>query len=1028
MELTTRVIEGSGLSIPIFDGTHNNGKGRYLSEPEIIKNSLLEQMFEPEELQSLLLVKIDNRNPDANHLRARNFADGTSRRLTFSSGNSYYFADDELRKKIRRLFATEPDTACRYGSLLVSNCYKGSDTLENLRVKIVDFNYPEYSHYKTGDCHGKISPQLARQLGGEQNCPFQFRFAWRKQWAEGSEENCPRVSFLSKGTLLPDARLTEAEGYDIIMDRSSIKGIKKARLNELIPCGDYEFPQAAMGNRGNARATSYDNSWQFTIWYSEDAVRQDLKQPTEEKARVLADLQRNPLALARYIVQEYDKEQQRRQERSEEEVEDLDGNANSQVQESRWISLLRSDKYGQLVETPKFRKFATDYVAGRWRDLAIKSGYSHSSGMAMPSDDLPRGTVCVPHLPEGDVILTRYPIVNSDNIRLYRNSHNPDLKKTRNVIWINPKDAEEYHQADFDGDQLMVSPASQLPNLARETLRAGDPGRFEAVKQRPKLAYTEVVTDNDSLKYQNLAQISAAANQNKVGLVATNIGRVQSSMSGEGENAERFEHRQRKLLNRLFQALQVEVDSPKSAERLEDIKEIEGANLLADAKRWSESHPSHFFDFKKDDRLYRSFAMPADAPGSINVLAREVVNPLWEPTRIRSRDRHEFRYLFPKDDLSVDALEWAEELKTRFQQARDEIQERVGEDRDAFNEELGKLYDSYRAEINELFPTPEERSEGAAALWYTQHTRPEMDRHRRDCLALAEQMDITFALQHGYEVPSEALPRDAYVLSVPFGSDAIRWKETLEQKGIQFDAMIHPQLPMIEFALKDLPPRLVKKLEAKFGQNVNDLDTLRVPDDLRIIPPADHTWAESRQDSGVGALAYNLLTEEVCQQLQAFQFDEIKVLGIRHNDFAGENFASKQWRNRTVSIQVGEFELPESHPEYYRYNGTPIVQIDNKNLGTFSPDTPKLPIGSSFEANLRPEGSSVVLKLNPDSIQLPELVLPGAESAQSSELDRDQWRREMFAGLVTAVATTYEQRRSGSMSVLQVEARELINH
>ena len=1019
MELTTRVIEGSGLSIPIFDGAHNNGKGRYLSEPEIIKNSLLEQMFEPEEVQSLLLVKIDNRNPDANHLRARNFADGTSRRLTFSSGNSYYFANDDLRKKIRRLFATEPDTACRYGSLLVSNCYKGSGTLENLRVKIVDFNDPEYDHYKTGDCHGKISPQLARQLGGEQNCPFQFRFAWRRQWAERSEENCPRVSFLSKGTLIPDARLTEVEGYDIIMDRSSIKGIKKARLDELVPCRDYEFPRAAMGNRGNARATSYDNSWQFTIWYSEDAVRQDLKQPTEEKAGVLADLQRNPLALARYIVQEYDKEQQRRQERSEEDFEDAEGNANSQVQESRWISLIRSDKYGQLVETPKFRKFATDYVAGRWRDLAIKSGYSHSSGMAMPSDDLPRGTVCVPHLPEGDVILTRYPIVNSDNIRLYRNSHDPELKKTRSVIWINPKDAEEYHQADFDGDQLMVSPASQLPNLAKETLRAGEPGRFEAVKQRPKLAYSEVVTDDGGSKYQNLAQIAAAANQNKVGLVATNIGRVQSSMPGEGENVERFERRQRKLLNRLFQALQVEVDSPKSAERLEDIKEIEGENLLSDAKRWSESHPSHFFDFKKDDRLYRSFAMPADAPGSINVLAREVVNPLWEPTRIRSRDRHEFRYLFPKDDLSVDALEWAEELKTRFQQARDEIQERVGEDRDAFNEELGKLYDSYRAEINELFPTPEERFEGAAALWYTQHTRPEMDRHRRDCLALAEQMAITFALQHGYEVPSEALPRDAYVLSVPFGSDAIRWKETLEQKGIQFDAMIHPQLPMIEFALKDLPPRLVEKLEARFGKNVNDLDELRVPDDLRIIPPADHTWAASRQDSGVGALAYNLLTEEVCQQLQAFQFDEIKVLGIRHNDFAGENFASKQWRNQTVSIQVGEFELPESHPEYYRYNGTPIVQIDDKNLGTFSPDTPKLPIGSSFEANLRPEGSSVVLKLNPDSIQLSEPVLPGAEAVQSSERDRDQWRKEMFSGLVTAVATTYEQRRSGDAEIAQ---------
>lgn len=1023
MDLTTRVIEGSGLSIPIFDGAHHNGKGRYLSEPEIIKNSLLEQMFEPEELQSLLLVKIDHRHPDANHLREREFADGTRRRLVFSSGNSYYFADDDLRQKIRRLFATEPDAACRYGSLLVSNCYKGSDTLENLRVKIVDFNDPEAARYQTGDCHGKISPQLARHLGGEQNCPFQFRFAWRRQWAEGRQESAPRASFLSKGTLLPDAQLTDAAGYDIVMDRSSIKGIKKARLDELIPCGDYEFPQAAMGNRGNARVTSYDNSWQFSIWYSEDAVRRDLKQPTEEKARVLADLQRNPLALARYIVQEYDKEQQRRQERVEEEFADVDSNANSPVPESRWIALLRNDKYGQLVETPKFRKFATDYVAGRWRDLAIKSGYTHSSGMAMPSDELPRGTVCAPHLPEGDVILTRYPIVNSDNIRLYRNIRDPQLKKTRNVIWIHPKDAEEYHQADFDGDQLMVSSASELPNIAKETLRAGEPGRFAAVKQRPKLAYTEVANDDGTLKYQNLAQIAAAVNQNKVGWVATTIGRVQASMPGAGENGERFERRQRKLLNRLFQALQVEVDSPKSAERLEDMKEIEGENLLSDAKRWSEAHPSHFFDFKKDDRLYRSFSMPAEDPGSINVLAREVVNPLWEPTRLRSRDRHEFRYLFPKEDLSVEALEWAEELKTRFQQTRNEIQERVGEDRDAFNEELGKLYDRYRAEINQLFPTPEERFEGAAALWYTQHTRPDLDRHRRDCLLLAAQLEITFALQPDYELPSEALPRDTYVLSVPFGSEAIRWKETLERKGIQFDAILHPQLPVIEFALKDISPRLVEKLEAKFGQNVNDLDALRVPEDLRIVPPADHSWAESRQDSGVGALAYNLFTEEVCQQLQAFQFDEIKILGIRHNDFAGENFASQRWRNQTVSLQVGVFELPESHPEYYRYNGTPIVQMDDKNLGTFSPDTPKLPIGSSFAATLRPEGSSVVLKLNPDSIQLPESALPSSEGLQSADRDRNQWRRELFEGLVTAVGTTYEQRL-GEAGIAQFKVGE----
>ncbi|WP_353933301.1 hypothetical protein WJM97_23435 (plasmid) [Okeanomitos corallinicola TIOX110] len=1066
MDLTTKIIEGSGLSIPIFDGSYNNGKGRYLSEPEIIKNSLLAQIFEPEELQSLLLVKIDSKNPDANHLKTRTFKDAIKRKLAFSSGDNYYFADDTLRKKIRQLFATEPDTACRYGSLLVSNCYKGSETFTNLRVKIVDFTDPQYADYKTGDCHGKISPRLAKQLGGERNCPLQFRFAWMKSWGETTdksesqdvhtsneisnhrghrgnrgirveesdsvspkssnltkrsfltdeEKDCvnltstnlykttfskdkesdcinskyPKTSFLAKGTFLPDAKLTDAQGYDIVLDISSIKGIKKSHLKKLIPCGEYNFTQAVIGNRGNAKATSYDNSWQFTIWYSEAAIRQDLTQPTQEKAQQLAELQRHPLALAKYIIQQYDKQQQSQQEQTEETINEIDNNTNNQIQESRWISLLRSDKYGQLIETPKFRKFATDYIANQWRDLAIKSGYSHSSGMAMPSDTLPRGKICVPHLPEGEVILTRYPIVNSDNIRLYHNIHDPELKKTRNVVWIHPKDAEEYHQADFDGDQLMVSPASKLPNIAKETLRAGEPGRFEPVKQRPKLAYTEITDEQGNLKYRDLAQIAAVANQNKVGLVATNIGRVQSSTPREGENIERFTRRQRKLLNRLFQALQVEVDSPKSAERLEDIKEIEGANLLADAKKWSESHPSYFFDFKKDERLYRSFAMPADAPGAINVIAREVVNPLWQPTRIRSRDRHEFRYLFPKETLSVDALEWAEELKTRFQQSREEIKERVGDNREAFNEELGKLYDSYRAEIDELFTTPEERLEGAAALWHTQHTRPELDRHRKQCLELAEQIETTFSFEHNYEMPSAALPKDTYVLSVPFGENAIKWKETLERKGIEFDATIHPQLPVIEFAFKDLSPKVAEKLTAKFGDNFNDLDELHIPRDLRIIPPADHCWAESRQNTGVGALAYNLFTEEVCQQLQEFQLEEIKVLGIKYNDFADEDFASQQWKKRSVTLEVGVFELPESHPEFYRYNGTPILQIDGQNLGTFAPDSPKLPVGTKFVATLKPEGSSIILKVNANSIELPDVNLIESEDMLDTvEVDDD---------------------------------------
>ena len=294
-------------------------------------------------------------------------------------------------------------------------------------------------------------------------------------------------------------------------------------------------------------------------------------------------------------------------------------------------------------------------------------------------------------------------------------------------------------------------------------------------------------------------------------------------------------------------------------------------------------------------------------------------------------------------------------------------------------------------------------------------------------------MEITFSFEHDYELPSVALPQDIYVLSVPFGAGAIKWKESLEQKGIKFDATIHPQLPLIEFALKDLSPKVIDKLAAKFGENINDLDELNIPKDLRIIPPADHSWATSRQDSGVGALAYNLFTEEVCQQLQDFQFDEIKVLGIKYNHFANENFASKQWKKRSVTLEVGVFELPESHPEHYRYNGTPILQIDGKNLGTFAPDSPKLPIGATFAATLQPDGSSVILKVNPESINLPEVPLPESEpkldtTGQFRAIHRELWRKEMFDNLVGAIAITYEQRQANQSASNEIEQFKIGSH
>jgi hypothetical protein len=243
---------------------------------------------------------------------------------------------------------------------------------------------------------------------------------------------------------------------------------------------------------------------------------------------------------------------------------------------------------------------------------------------------------------------------------------------------------------------------------------------------------------------------------------------------------------------------------------------------------------------------------------------------------------------------------------------------------------------------------------------------------------------------------------------------------------IEFDATIHPQLPLIKFAFKDLSPQVAAKLTAKFGENVNDLDALDIPRDLRIISPADHCWAESRQEAGVGALAYNLFTDEVCQQLENFQFGEIKVLGIKYNDFADEDFASRQWKKHSATLEVGIFELPKSHPDFYRYNATLILQIDGKNLGTFAPNSPKLPIGTTLTATLQPDNSSVVVKVNPESIQLPEVKLPEPAAkldtaGQFRAIHREFWRKEMFDNLVEVIALTYERRIANQSESKKIE-------
>jgi hypothetical protein len=380
------------------------------------------------------------------------------------------------------------------------------------------------------------------------------------------------------------------------------------------------------------------------------------------------------------------------------------------------------------------------------------------------------------------------------------------------------------------------------------------------------------------------------------------------------------------------------------------------------------------------------------------VLAAEI-NPLWETTQLQSMPREHFRYLFDRAELDTDALDWAENLKDRAQQATAQIRQLIGEDAEGFRAAIAALNESFRAEINKTFSTPEEQRSIAAAIWYTQHTRPELDRPRKQSMSVAAKLPITFS-QGTYSLPNSPYELEAHELSVPFDR-AQTWMQMLEARHIEYEAIVNPVLPVVDFYLPTLSERNAAVLQQQFGHQVVDVD--RIPNDLRVVPPADFTWAHSVGDTGKASLAYTLMAEQVTEQLQNFEVSQIKVIGITHNDYANEDFS--RWQGR-IEIDVVPYALEPGHPKYYAMNGIPVLQVVGGGvLGTFAPETAKLPIGTRFEATVEDFTRSMVqLRVSDQPVLSPE---PSISDEQNAVQRR----------LAAAISQTYQLLSSPAESV-----------
>ena len=1012
MSLSTTVDPKVGLIVPVIDLALDK-TGQKVTEPENMRNSLLELLFSPEQLESLVIVKLDKNNKDRDPLAQVQFNDGKKRELAFSSGQNVYYAAPELAKSIQQFFATQLDHACRYGSLLTSSCLEDVARLDSsndgkpLRIKIVDSQSKNPAEiqaaqkWKTGDCHGKISPRLAKMLGGKDDRSFQFRLAYSKQWSV-DPKNHPQTSFLAKGTFLPDAELTDKQGYDLILDRSSIKGIAKDQINQLIPGRDYEIPQAVIGNRANAKNQKYDNSWQFLVWFNQEAIAKDIAPVTKKEASLLAAIQKDPLKLRDYIISLHTERSQQQTigddtDINSSPIESTETPAAEQKSESRWISLLRSDKYAQLISHPKIVDFMQTQLAKRWKDLAIKGAVRHDSAMAQPCDDLKKGTIVAPHLKDGtEVIITRYPIVSKDNIRRYRvdNQQKPELKKYSGCVFIRPDQAMEHHQCDFDGDQLIVTPAKSMPNIAQEVRYANEQAEFKKVEKKEKIDYNLATDKKGNKLYTSLRQIAAAIPLNSIGTFATFIGKVQSHVPGLGENAKEFQHRKTQLLNQLYDALQIEVDSPKSARRWF----WSHPNLFKEAKQWCAEHTSYLFQFRNNEKLYRNFPLPTEGGNAINVIAKDAVNPHWQEAKLTSISRHEFRYLFDAPEGAYQEI-WsknyqplAKQIVATFRKRAGEIYRQNPDNPDARAEQFGQLYNNFRNLVDTYLTTEISQKLGASALHHAETTRP--NDNSKKCKELSKKLLVTFQKIEDYSRRSEALPKDTYLLDVPY-NQAQKAYDQLKQMNLKFEATLHQELPMVRMALLDPSDQVIAKYQEKFGSNQNNhlqqSDVIYYENGYQknilnnLTPPPELTWLEDLEEKKPKSpLAMQLFTDQFCAQLNNYQLDLIQLTGQKHNDFKDTDFSHPEWTSRQVECHISSC-ISENH----RYQGRPIVSVtdpetgENRQLAMFTESSPKLPIGATFSAIIQPgSGSSLELAVTPNSIKIPMTDLPKDNQAK----------------------------------------------
>nr|MDJ0727484.1 reverse transcriptase-like protein [Prochloraceae cyanobacterium] len=385
---------------------------------EKLDNTLLKAFFGTEYYNSFSFLQFDE-YMDEFDLKAENHPEGHV--LLLSHKKRMLYGPPECLDMINKL-CPDPKDRGAYASIFLGNC--PTNIKQKVRILIVDDENGDNNgvldnlaaRSLVGDCHGKITPALAKQLSsdGRIDRTIQHRIGFTE-----NNDNDNKLRF-GKGTVLAkdlnSLSFKKPVGtIDLILPKSSFKGGDKK--NNPIQPGIHEV-EVWMGNKEESKQTQNALS-QIHANFPEGI--KDYADILAKQAKDLADFTKNRASLAKHYCEKYEENiEQRKQDNESAVVEDKFDYGSEIV-----YNLLKNDLENlQLLESPIVIKELEKFVKKEQLEIAIGKTILFQRGMIVPSKSLKNGEIFVPWLKDAEnVVNFRSPLLNSNGMCVSKNKY-----------------------------------------------------------------------------------------------------------------------------------------------------------------------------------------------------------------------------------------------------------------------------------------------------------------------------------------------------------------------------------------------------------------------------------------------------------------------------------------------------------------------------------------------------------------------------------------------------------------------------